>query len=178
MTKLNDIVFTVLKVIAWIIFVGLCIESGGLIVNFLFSIFNPDFVDKLYQKLDLSMLYKQSKWAFFSLYSFALTVSVLKAIMFYIVIEMLQKLDLRNPFSSIVAHKITVLSYYALSIGILSFIAKQTGHNMEKHGYSTERLNQFWVDSDAFIIMAAVGFFIAQIFKRGVYVQQENDLTV
>ncbi len=56
MTKLNDIVFTVLKVIAWIIFVGLCIESGGLIVNFLFSIFNPDFVDKLYQKLDLSML--------------------------------------------------------------------------------------------------------------------------
>jgi hypothetical protein len=49
---------------------------------------------------------------------------------------------------------------------------------MEKHGYSTERLNQFWVDSDAFIIMAAVVFIIAQIFKRGVDVQQENDLTV
>jgi hypothetical protein len=89
MTKLNDIVFTVLKVIAWIIFVGLCIDAGGLIVNFLFSIFNPEFVDKLYQKLDLSMLYKQSKWAFFRVYSLALTVSVLKAIMFYVVIEML-----------------------------------------------------------------------------------------
>ena len=178
MTKLNDIVFTVLKVIAWIIFVGLCIDAGGLIVNFLFSIFNPEFVAKLYQKLDLSMLYKQSKWAFFRVYSLALTISVLKAIMFYVVIEMLHKLDFKQRFSSIVAHKIAVLSDYAFSIGIFSFVAKQTVQNMEKYGYSTERLNQFWVDSEAFIIMAAVVYIIAQIFKRGVDVQQENELTV
>ena len=60
----------------------------------------------------------------------------------------------------------------------LQFVAKQTVQNMEKYGYSTERLNQFWVDSEAFIIMAAVVYIIAQIFKRGVDVQQENELTV
>jgi hypothetical protein len=51
-------------------------------------------------------------------------------------------------------------------LGIFSFVAKQTVQNMEKYGYSTERLNQFWVDSEAFIIMAAVVYIIAQIFKE------------
>lgn len=57
-------IFQVLHVIAWIFFVGLCIEAGGIIVNFVFSIYNPEFVSKLYQKLDLSELYNRSKWIF------------------------------------------------------------------------------------------------------------------
>ncbi|MGZ3883381.1 MAG: DUF2975 domain-containing protein, partial [Bacteroidia bacterium] len=32
MSKTNSFVFTVLKIVSWIIFVGLCIEAGGLIV--------------------------------------------------------------------------------------------------------------------------------------------------
>jgi hypothetical protein len=39
-------------------------------------------------------------------------------------------------------------------------------------------LNQFWEDSQAFILMAAVVYIIATIFKKGVEIQNENDLTV
>jgi hypothetical protein len=39
-------------------------------------------------------------------------------------------------------------------------------------------LNQFWADSQAFIIMAAVVYVIATIFSKGVALQNENDLTV
>jgi hypothetical protein len=176
--KLQQLHIIFLHIIAWLIFVGLSIEAGGLIVNFVFAVFKPEFVGNLYQKLDLSQLYQQSKWAFFGTYSFALIISILKALLFYTVIELLYKLDLAKPFSSYVANKINRIAYYTFSIGILSYIAKEVAKNLLKHGYEIDKLNQFWVDSEAFILMAAVVYVIAQIFKRGVEIQSENELTV
>lgn len=178
MSKTNNFVFTGLKIIAWIIFVGLCIEAVGLLVNFFFSIYNPGFVKNLYQKLDLSALYNNSKMVFFGMYGFVLTVALLKAWLFYMVIILVTKLDLSRPFSSFTAQKISQLSYFTFSIGIISHIAKEVAKNMSHHGLETESLNQFWADSQAFIIMSAVIFVIAQIFAKGVEIQSENDLTV
>lgn len=178
MSERNNFVFKALHVVAWVIFVGLSIEAGGLIVNFIFSVFKPEFVGNLYQKLDLSQMYEKSKWFFFSMYSFAVFISILKAVLFYILIELLYKLDLSKPFSSFVTKKILQISYYTFSIGLLSYIARETAKNLLHHGYEIDKLNQFWVDSQAFILMAAVIYIIAQIFKRGVELQNENDLTV
>jgi len=174
----NDLILIVLNVVSWIIFIGLSIEAGGLIVNFAFSVFKPEIVGSLYQKLDLSSLYQQSKWAFFGMYGFVLFIAVLKAILFYIVIMLPYKLDLSKPFSSFIAKKITQISYYTFSIGILSFIAQQTAKNLTHHGFEIDKLSQFWVDSQAFILMAAIIYVIATIFKKGVEIQNENDLTV
>ncbi|HMY12657.1 MAG: DUF2975 domain-containing protein [Bacteroidia bacterium] len=171
-------IFQVLHVIAWIFFVGLCIEAGGIIVNFVFSIYNPEFVSKLYQKLDLSELYNRSKWIFFSMYSFIIVIALLKVLLFYTVIMLLLKLDLSKPFSSFVSTQISQISYYTLSIGIMCLIAAQTTKNLDHHGYDVERLYQFWNDGKAFILMSAVVYVISTIFKKGVELQKENDLTV
>jgi hypothetical protein len=178
MSKGNKFVFIVLHIVAWIIFVGLCIEAGGLLVNFVYSVFKPEIVGNLYQKLNLSSMYEQSKWVFYSMYGFVLSVSVLKAVLFYIVIELLYKLDMSKPFSGYVAKKIAHISYVTFSIGILSFIASQTAKDLTHHGYEIDKLSQFWVDSQAFILMAAIIYVIAIIFKKGVDIQNENDLTV
>lgn len=178
MSKRKNFVFIGLHIIAWLIFVGLCIEACGLIVNFIFSIYRPEFVQNLYQKLDLSEMYNRSKWAFFGMYSFILFISVLKAYLFYIVAMLMHKIDLSNPFSSYVSEKITKISYCTFSIGILSHIARQTAKNIQHYGYNTDNLNQFWADSQAFILMAAVIYVIAVIFKKGVELQNENELTV
>lgn len=171
-------IFQVLHVIAWIFFVGLCIEAGGIIVNFVFSIYNPEFVSKLYQKLDLSELYNRSKWIFFSMYSFIIVIALLKVLLFYTVIMLLLKLDLSKPFSSFVSTQISQISYYTLSIGIMCLIAAQSTKNLDHHGYLVERLYQFWNDGKAFILMSAVVYVISTIFKKGVELQKENDLTV
>ena len=178
MAKKNNFVFIVLSIVAWVIFVGLCIEAGGLIVNFVFSLYKPEFVQNLYQKLDLSEMYSLSKWAFFSLYSFILVISILKAYLFYIVIRLIHKLDLTKPFNSYVSEQITQISYFTLSIGLFSYIARETAKNLLHRGYEIDQLNQFWVDSQAFILMAAIVYVIATIFKKGIEIQQENDLTV
>jgi len=178
MSKGNKFVFQVLHVVAWIIFIGLSIEAGALLVNFAFSLFKPEVVSNLYEKLDLSQIYSLNKWVYFSLYSFILTISVLKAYLFYVVIELLMKLDIDKPFSSSASGHITKISYMTLAIGIISYIGRQTAMGLVHHGFDTAPLGKFWADSKAFILMAAVVYVIATIFKRGVELQNENELTV
>ena len=178
MLETNNYIFKGLKIAAWIIFIGLCIEAGGLIVNFAFSLYNPEFVDKLYQKLDLSEMYNQSKWAFYSMYSFILFISILKASLFYIVIKLVSNINLIKPFNSYVSKQISQISYYTFSIGLLSYIARQSAKNLQNHGYDLDTLNQFWADSQAFILMAAVIYVIAHIFTKGVENQEELEETV
>lgn len=178
MAKTNNFVFWGLYIIAWLIFIGLSIEVGGLAVNFFFSLFKPEFVQNLYQKLDLSEMYKYSKMAFLGIYSFILLISILKAVLFYIVIRLMHKMDLTKPFNTFVSNQILQISYYTISIGLLSYVAKQVAKSLMHYGFDTNNLNQFWADSQAFIVMGAVIYIIATIFKKGVDIQNENDLTV
>ncbi|MBW8359752.1 MAG: DUF2975 domain-containing protein [Weeksellaceae bacterium] len=178
MSKTDNTVFIVLHVVAWIIFVGLSIEAGGLLVNFIFSVYNPEMLPKLYQKLDLREMYERSTMAYYSMYSFILVISVLKAVMFYHVITLLSGLKLNNPFTLPVSKQIYTISYYTLSIGLLSYIARQSAQWLQHRGIDTANLNAFWADSQAFVLMAAVIYVIAVIFKKGIELQDEIDLTV
>lgn len=178
MSKRSNLVFKGLHVVSWIIFVGLCVEAGALIVNFVFSLFKPEIVQNLYQKLDLSQMYNTNKWIYFGIYGFILTISVLKAYLFYVVTILLHKLDLLKPFNSYVANQIKKISYITLATGIFSLIAREILQKMTYYGIETDNLNQFWEDGSAFLLMAAVIYVIASIFSRGVEIQNENDLTV
>lgn len=178
MSKTNTFVFKALHIVAWIIFVGLCIESGALIVNFFFSFYRPELLQNLYQKLNLMQLYEDSKLAFFSIYGFILSISILKASLFYVVINLMHKMDLSKPFNTFVATQISRMSYLTLSIGLLSYIARALTEKLMQNGFVTDSLNQFWTDSQAFILMGAVIYIIATIFQKGVEIQNENDLTV
>ena len=178
MSKTNNIVFKGLHIVAWVIFVGLCIEAGALIVNFIISLNKPEFVQNLYQKLDLSEIYERSKWAYYSMYSFILVIAILKAVLFYVVVILVSKIDLSKPFNSFVSKQISKISYYTLSIGLVSYIAQQSATFLMHRGFVTDNLNPFWADSQAFVLMAAVIYVIATIFKKGIEIQNENDLTV
>jgi hypothetical protein len=161
-----------------VIFVALCIEACALLVNFIYSLFNPVVLKNLYQKLDLSEMYNRSTAAYYSIYTFILVIAFLKAALFYEVIKLVSKLDLNRPFSSFVSKKITTISYITFSIGLISIVARETANNLSHKGFDINRLNEFWVDSQAFILMAAVIYAIAIIFKRGIELQNENDSTI
>lgn len=176
--KSKNIVFTGVKIVSWIIFVGLSVEAGGLIVNFFYNLYNPEFVQNLYQKLDLHELYESSKLAFFGMYGFILTISILKAVLFYNVIILVTKINLSEPFTSFVSRKIYKISHYAFSIGLLSFIARQSAKDLQHKGFVIDNLNQFWTDGQAFILMSAVIYVIATIFSKGVEYQEELEETV
>ena len=178
MSKTNTFIFTVLQIVSWLIFTGLCVEAGGLLVNFIISLYKPEIVQNLYNKLDLSQMYNRSKSAYYYMYSFMLVISILKAVLFYVVSMLVSQIDLSKPFNSYVSRQISKISYYTFSIGLLSYIARESARNLQHHGHDIGTLNQFWADSQAFILMAAVVYVIATIFKKGVEIQNEYDLTV
>ncbi len=178
MSKTNTFAYWGLYAVAWLIFVGLCIEAGGFIVNFIFSLHKPELVSRLYQKLDLTEMYRQSKLAFYGVNGFILCIAMLKTVLFYIVIRMMHKMDLKKPFNFFSARQISLISYYTLSIGILSYVAKRVTMSLMHYGFVPGELSTYWEDDKAFIVMGAVVYIIATIFKKGVEIQIENDLTI
>ena len=46
MSQGNNLVFKGLRIVVWIIFIGLSIEAGGLIINFILSLVKPDLVQQ------------------------------------------------------------------------------------------------------------------------------------
>ncbi len=178
MTQKSAYIFKFLQVLAWLIFVGVCIEAGALAVNFVYSLWNPLVLKNLYNKLDLSAMYEQSQFVFFLMYSFILSISLLKAFLFYDVIKLVGKLDLQKPFSEFVSKQISRVSSLSLTIGLLTVIASQVVKSISQKGFDVNQLNFYWTDGEAFIFMAAILFIIATIFKRGIELQSENDLTV
>jgi hypothetical protein len=178
MTQKSAYIFKFLQVVAWFIFVGVCIEAGALAVNFVYSLWNPLVLKNLYNKLDLSAMYEQSQFVFFLMYSFILSISLLKAFLFYDVIKLVGKLDLQKPFSEFVSKQISRISSLSLTIGLLTVIASQVVKSISQKGFDVNQLNFYWTDGEAFIFMAAILFIIATIFKRGIELQSENDLTV
>jgi len=178
MSPQNNLVFKILTLIAWGIFIALCIEAGALMCNFIYSLFNPIAVKNLYQNLDLSDMYNRSKPVYFFMYSLVLVIAFLKSVLFYDLIKLISKLDLNRPFSDFVSKQITQISYITFTIGILSYWARQVAKNLAHRGYQISLLENFWVDSQAYMLMAAVIYVIAVIFKRGIELQNENDSTI
>jgi hypothetical protein len=107
-----------------------------------------------------------------------LVIAFLKSFLFYGLIKLISKLDLNRPFSDFVSQQITRISYITFTIGILSYSARQVAKNLAHRGYQISLLENFWVDSQAYMLMAAVIYVIAAIFKRGIDLQNENDSTI
>lgn len=178
MSKSSNYIFKGMTLLAGLIFVGLCIEAGGILTNLFFHFYNPKVLPRLFNTLDLTEMYDQSTWAFWSMYSFILVTSALKVVLFLEVVQLTTKLDLSNPFNSYVSKKISRISYDTLSIGLISYIAVKSRNYFEKKEISMDVLSTYWEDSQTFIVMAGIIYIIAVIFRKGLEIQQENELTV
>jgi nanoRNase/pAp phosphatase (c-di-AMP/oligoRNAs hydrolase) len=178
MSSKTDFLIKGLKIVSWIIFIGLCIETGAFLFNYVFSLFKPIATQNLYKGLNLSQLYNQSKTSYTFLFSFLIIISVLKAYIFYIIIKLFQKLNFVKPFSNDISQLISKVSYCIFSVGLIGLIAHQYTKQLIQKGFNVNEVENYWNDSGAFLMMAAIVFVIAHIFKKGMELQNENDLTV
>lgn len=178
MTKKDDFIWKALNVVAWVIFIGLCVEAGALIFNFIFTLFKPIASNNIYKDLNLSELYTHHFAHYVGLMSFVLSLAILKAYLFYFVVEIFTKLNLGNPFNTEIAKLIEKIGFEAFVISIISIVAHQYTKGLMQDGFDVDTIESYWNDSSAFMMMAAILFIISQIFKKGIELQNENDLTV
>ncbi len=178
MSKNNDVILKVLHVLSWIVFIGLCIEAGALIFNFIFTLFKPIASHNIYKGLNLSEMYEKQFPHFIGVMSFVVVLALLKAYLFYLVVNIFQKLNLVKPFNIEIAKLIEKISFEAVTIAILTVIAQQYTIRLVDNGYEVSDVDNYWNDTAAFMMMAAILFVISQVFKKGIELQEENDLTV
>lgn len=171
-----------LYILSWIIFIGLCIEAGGFIFNILFTLFvNPIEAHYFWERVDLSALYKFDPGYFLVETSLMTIAAILKALMFYLIVKILhdKKLNLAQPFNKEVGRFIFLLSYLSLGIGLFSSWGANYARWFEQQGIKMPDIENLRLGgADVWLFMGAVLFIIAQIFKRGIEIQAENELTV
>ncbi len=178
MKKNNAAILKGLHITSWIIFIGLCIEAGALLFNFVFTLFKPIATHNVYNGLNLSNLYEKEFIHFVGLMSCIVVLAFLKSYLFYLVVKLFTQLNLVAPFSVEIAKIIEKISYEAFSIAILSIITKEYAKRLIQNGHDISDTSSYWNDTAAFLMMGAIVYVISQIFKKGIELQQDSDLTI
>ena len=168
-------VHDILKVVAWIIFIGLCIEAGSKAVSIIISQFvNHDGTRNLYMGMDLSALYASSELHFMIMALLLILLPALKAYLFFWVIRITSNLDIARPFSEYNAGLILRMSKISLQIGITAFITGSYAGWLE----TSEIKIPYERGNTEYFFLAGILFVIVQIFRRGIELQTENELTI
>jgi hypothetical protein len=171
-----------LLVLSWIIFIGLCVRTGAYIFNMIFLLtVNPFGSHYFWDGADLSGLLAFDRGYFMVITLLMIIVSIFKSLMFYWIIKILHdnKLDMRQPFNKEVCSFIFKLSYASLVIGLFSGWAAGHSEWLGKKGALMPSLESMHVDgAGAWWFIAIILFVIGHIFKRGIEIQAENELTI
>jgi hypothetical protein len=97
--------------------------------------------------------------------------------MMYCVIKVLSNINLENPFSQPVFNLVSKLSGLALVIGIAIIVTKNQTKWMAKT-MDMGNYHGFFGGGDEFVFFAGILFIISLVFKRGMELQNESELTI
>ncbi len=176
--KTKDIV-AIMNVLFWIVFIGLCIEVGFVLVSFALSLFiDPNAPGKFYQALKLGDLMEYSMSDYFFLMITIITIGLLKAYIAYLVVKISMKLNLLKPFSEAVAELLSKISALTLTLGISTIVANFYCEWLQKREIALPDVDKYVGDSSEIVFFAGVIFIIAQVFKKGLELQSDNELTI
>lgn len=167
-------ILKIMRILAWVAFVGLAVEAGAVLVSYGISLINPEGAKNLYRGLDLYEISQFSFRNYTIIVSFYVAIMALKSYVALLVAQALSYAHLKNPFRMQVVHLLERISFVLLGIW---FIALLNNSHIRWVLHRTGEMAGTWA-SDESIFMAGLVFVLTQVFKRGVEIQTENELTV
>ena len=181
--KLNTTqILRILHVLSWILFIGLSIQAGGFIFNTFYTlVINPVDAGHFWAGIDFSGLYHYSHWHFLAEASLMCLVTMGKTYLFYLIIRILsnKKWSMSRPFSKELGQFVFKMAKTVLLIGVLSGLGIEYTIRLMEHGVNTPGIDALrFVGAEIWLFMGMALLVIAQIFKRGIELQTENELTV
>ncbi len=173
----TEIVLEVLKYLAIIAAIGFSIECGAQILSFVTSFINRDWAERTYGAEPVWFQIRETNhWYYIQLMSMIIATSAIKAWIWYLIFDLLQKIQLKSPFSLFVTKRLERISYMLFSVWlVMTLIGKSYSHNLMKA--TGIELPGKYISHEYFFI-AGIVFILSQIIKRGIEMQEENQLTV
>lgn len=175
----NRTLLTIMNVLFWIVFIGLCIKTGIILVSFLMTLFvSTVVVGKMPHDLNLSELQNIGLFNHLNIGLVLIIASGLKAYVALLTVKISMKINLQQPFNNVICKWIERISHCALIIGILQVCGQSYYKGLVKEGLVSANLSGYFGDGGEFLFLAGIIFIIAQVFKRGLEIQSENELTI
>ena len=174
-------ILNLLNILSWIIFLGLCIEAGGIIFNTVYALYKPVVATQFWNDADLSELYAYDKGHFIAQAVLMSIVADMKALIFYQIVNLFynNKLNMVRPFNTELTTMVIKIAWLCLGAGLFSLWGIRYAAWIETQGVVMPDIHYLRIGgADVWLFMAVVLFVIGQIFKKGTELQTENDLTI
>jgi hypothetical protein len=159
--------------LAWFVFIALLIKTGAVLTTYTISFFNHDAAKNLYLELDLSMYlnYSQIHYSIIVLSKVLLFAS--QAYVAYLMTELLRDFNLKNPFSYPVVKLMERICFTVLFIWAITLM-----HNAHLKALEHAAGVVGIYNDGAYLLWSAMVYVLAQVFKRGIEIQAENEMTI
>ncbi|MBV9962704.1 MAG: DUF2975 domain-containing protein [Parafilimonas sp.] len=170
-------ILIILRFLALLGAIWYSILCGSQLLTLIASFINADWAKHTYQAdLNIFNIREHNTAYYVCAMCLMIAVSALKAIIWYVVFALLLKLKLQTPFSMEVEKRLEKIAFLLLGVWLFSsffwkiyvyYLLRDTGIQLP-----TENIG------DEYFFMAGIIYIVSQIFKRGIELQEENQLTV
>ncbi|HKR04447.1 MAG TPA: DUF2975 domain-containing protein [Bacteroidia bacterium] len=169
-------ILSVLHVLAWVAMIGYAVNFGSQLISFVVSFANPAASKKIPGVAqNLLFLQQDNFWFYVCVMSFVMALSAMFVQLWYIVITLLSKLNIKSPFTIEVSKKLEKIAYLLFTIWVVGFIGEHYVDWLSKR--LGEQLNIIKVANE-FLFISGIVYIISQIFRRGIEIQEENQQTI
>ena len=177
MKKRTELILSVSRFLALLGGIWYSILCGSQLLTLVASFVNPDWAKRTYEAdQNLFSIREQSVWFYVYGMSLIIAVSAIKAVIWYVIFDLLWKLKLQTPFSMEVEKKLEKIAYLWLGVWVISsvFWKIYSYYLLE----ATDKQLPANNSGDEYLFLAGIIYIISQVFKRGIEIQDENQLTV
>ena len=175
-------ILLILHIILWIIFIGLAIDATGLLAKTIATLtLNPDDAAKFWRVIDLTEVYQFNETQYITLSSIIIIVASLKVILFYSIIRVFlnKNFNISAPFNEIFRKLILTLAYLSFGIGLFSSWGRKLTNQLSSYGLKLQGNEELHIEgAGVWLFMTIILFVIAQIFKKGIELQNIAWLTI
>jgi hypothetical protein len=166
-------ILKIMHVFAWIAFIGLSIKAGAIIISYFVSLGNENAAKDLYQGMNY-LAYKQDSVLHYTiLVCYRVLQFSLQAYIAFLVIKLLSNLNIQRPFNATALKSMQTISYNLILLWAIVVI-----HNIHVGILEASTGIKATLLSSEFILFAGIVYVFSLLFKRGLELQSESDLTI
>ena len=167
-------ILVVMKVLTWCMYIGLMIHAGALLFTYSVSLYHPGWAKNLFAGLDLSALREADMVNYSIVVLMILVTLALKIYTAQLVIKIFSAINMTDPFKQEIANLMEKVSYVILLTWAAMGMANAYTDWLIKSGFTLVKNP----DAGGFLFQAGIIFIFAQVFKKGIELKSENDLTI
>lgn len=167
-------ILRILGILAWAACFGLIVQGVSTFLSFIVSIQEAKASSNLYRGLDLSALREFSMLHYNLTVIYLVLIAFMKAAIAWMLAKALDTVKAQSPFSEKMARVLERISLVLLCLAIISFV-----HNI--HSTWLWKVSNLEIERGPlpeYLFMALLVYALSQVYKRGVEIQSENELTV